>query len=237
MLATRNTPAVADTHAECRESVALISHDLKNPLTRIKGLTQLLQRRLETGHPVDRVEMRERLVQIDRTVGKMTIALNELVETTHGPAGQLPALHRRPTDLVQLVRHLVDEYQHATEDHQICLHTTADEVIGLWDAQRIERVVANLLSNAVKYSPEGGEITVRIERVEPEGWAVLKVSDRGIGIPGYRPSTDLRRLPSRGQRRRADDRYGYGATGRAADRRATWGGCSGGELGGERNDR
>jgi signal transduction histidine kinase len=206
MLATRSTPAVAgiqdltpyqshvvavpplpadvtDAHTECRQSVAIISHDLKNPLTRIRGLTQLLQRRLANGGSVDPVELRERLARIDRTVGKMTVALNELVDTAHMPAGQSPGLDRRRTDLVEIVRHLIDEYQQATESHQICLHTTEPEVIGTWDAPRIERAVSNLLANAVKYSPEGGEITVQIERMEPKGWAVLQVSDQGIGIP------------------------------------------------------
>jgi signal transduction histidine kinase len=175
--------AGADPHAACREAVAALSHDLKNPLTRIKGLAQLLQRRLVNGHPVDPVEFRERLEQIDRTVGKMTLGLNELAQTTHLAAGAASALDRRPMDLVQVVRHLVDEYQHATEDHRICLHTTDTEVIGSWDARKIERAVSNLLSNAVKYSPAGGEITVKIERAEPERWAVLQVSDQGIGIP------------------------------------------------------
>jgi signal transduction histidine kinase len=175
--------AVADVHAECREAVAALSHDLKNPLTRIKGLAQLMQRRLVNGHPLDPVELRQRLEQIDRTVGSMTLALNELAETTRQQAGPAPALDRRPTNLVQVVRHLVDEYQQATEDHQICLRTAESEVIGTWDAQKIERAVSNLLSNAVKYSPEGGEIRVLIERAEPEGWAVLQVSDQGIGIP------------------------------------------------------
>jgi signal transduction histidine kinase len=185
MLATRSAlPAgVTDAHTQCRQSVAMISHDLKNPLTRIKGLTQVLQRRLASGGSVDPEELRERLAQIDRTVGKITIALNELVDAAHVSAGQSPALDRRPTDLVEVVRRLIDEYQQATESHQICLHTTEPEVIGTWDVQRVERAISNLLANAVKYSPEGGEITVLIERMEPEGWAVLQVSDQGIGIP------------------------------------------------------
>jgi signal transduction histidine kinase len=148
----RLTP-VADTHAARRETVAALSHDLKNPLTRIKGLAQLLQRRLVNGHPVDPVEFRQRLEQIDRTVGKMTLGLNELAQTTYLETGSAPALDRHPTDLVQVVRHLVEEYQQATEDHQICLHTTDSEVIGLWDAQKIERAVSNLLSNRGSVSP------------------------------------------------------------------------------------
>src|SRR3954451_21040131 len=74
--------------AECRESLAAISHDLKNPLTRIKGVAQLLQRRLADGRDRNPAEFRESLAQIDRTVGQMTMMLNELLETAHGPEGQ-----------------------------------------------------------------------------------------------------------------------------------------------------
>jgi signal transduction histidine kinase len=174
---------VADAHAECRESLATISHDLKNPLTRIKGVAQLLQRRLVNGRDLNPVQIRQSLAEIDRTVGQMTMALNELLETAYPPDGQPAALDRRQTDLVAVVRHLVEEYQQATERHEIRLQTTQSEVFGTWDASRIERAVANLLSNAVKYSPEGGQIDVTLEQVEPEGWALLQVRDRGIGIP------------------------------------------------------
>jgi signal transduction histidine kinase len=185
MIAVADRPPASDVdpHAECREALAIISHDLKNPLTRIKGMAQLLQRRLATGRELNLVELRESLAQIDRTVGQMTMALNELVETAQGPTGQAVALDHQSTDLVEVVRHLVDEYQQATERHRIRLRTTQPAVLGTWDASRIERAVSNLLSNAVKYSPEGGEIDVVLDQVEPEEWAVLQVRDRGIGIP------------------------------------------------------
>ncbi len=89
-----------------------------------------------------------------------------------------------------MVRHLVEEYQQATEHHRISLHTEEPELVGTWDAPRLERAVSNLISNAVKYSPGGGEIVVRLERAEPEGWAVLQVRDEGIGIP----TADLPRI-------------------------------------------
>jgi signal transduction histidine kinase len=170
--------------------VAALSHDLKNPLTRIKGTAQLLQRRLARGYQLTPGQLSESLAQIDRTVGKMTLALNELVEAAYAPDGQAPALTRRPTDLVAIVRYLVAEYQQATEQHAIRLCTTEPAVMGTWDAPRIERAVSNVLANAVKYSPAGGEITVLIEHLEPEGWAVLQVCDEGIGIP----AADLARV-------------------------------------------
>jgi len=161
----------------------MFSHDLKNPLTRIKGLAQLVQRQLANGIDLNLVQLRKWLVQIDCTVDKMTVALNELVETAHASAGHALTLDRRPTDLVKMVRHLVEQYQQATEHHAIHVHTTQSTAIGTWDAPRLERAISNLLSNAIKYSPDGGQISVLIEQMDPEGWAVLQVRDEGIGIP------------------------------------------------------
>jgi len=69
----------------------------------------------------------------------------------------------------------------------IIIQTTLDELVGLWDIARIERVLINLLSNAIKYSPQGGEICIEIMQEfsadRSDGWAILRVQDQGIGIP------------------------------------------------------
>jgi signal transduction histidine kinase len=56
-------------------------------------------------------------------------------------------------------------------------------LVGSWDVRRLERVLANLLENAVKYSPDGGEIVVRVARDDADSTAVLQVADTGVGIP------------------------------------------------------
>ena len=70
---------------------------------------------------------------------------------------------------------------------------TPSPVVGLWDADRLDQVLTNLVSNALKYSPEGGEVRVRVARVgEPGGEAEraeVVVSDRGIGIPASEQAT------------------------------------------------
>ncbi|HEV2125337.1 MAG TPA: HAMP domain-containing sensor histidine kinase, partial [Chloroflexota bacterium] len=84
-------------------------------------------------------------------------------------------------------------------------------IIGNWDAPRIERVVDNLLSNALKYSPDGGEILVRVTR--EEGCAILSVRDQGVGIP----APDLPRIFDRFTRaRNVIGRFGGSGIGLAA---------------------
>ena len=93
-------------------------------------------------------------------------------------------LELEPTDLTALTTRVVEEIAHSADRHQIQLDADGP-LVGEWDPSRLERVIVNLLDNAVKYSPEGGEIQVRIRHEERDGnpTAVLTVQDRGVGIP------------------------------------------------------
>jgi signal transduction histidine kinase len=94
-------------------------------------------------------------------------------------------LDLRPADLVALARTAVEERDGATEQHHLRLEAVEPELVGHWDATRLERVLSNLLDNALKYSPAGGDVVLRVCR-ETQGevaWAVLEVSDQGVGIP------------------------------------------------------
>jgi signal transduction histidine kinase len=98
--------------------------------------------------------------------------------------GALPPLDRHPIDLVALSQRMIDLYQLVTDRHQIALVTAVPTLIGVFDERRIERVLSNLLSNAIKYSPQGGAITITLERVEESAspWAVVEVHDQGVGV-------------------------------------------------------
>jgi signal transduction histidine kinase len=65
------------------------------------------------------------------------------------------------------------------------VESALESLEGRWDASRLERVIGNLLDNAVKYSPAGGDIVISVSREASESrdWAVLAVSDQGLGIP------------------------------------------------------
>jgi signal transduction histidine kinase len=91
--------------------------------------------------------------------------------------GRRLELHRSPTDLVSLARKCVARRQHTSESHRLRFETRIAELVGSWDAARLERVLAN----AVKYSPSGGAVAVKFSR--EADWAILSVADRGIGIP------------------------------------------------------
>lgn len=189
-VAIENVRLHEQTHDALRarnEFLSGVSHDLKTPIATIKGQAQLLARRLRrgaAGHPGPLIDGLE---SIDATANKMTLLLNELVDVARLQAGQELDLQRRPVDLVALVRRECDEARQTTERHQIVMESDGPELLGEWDGGRLSRVIANLLSNALKFSPNGGLVTVTLGR-EPAtstdgGWAVLRVRDRGVGIP------------------------------------------------------
>jgi signal transduction histidine kinase len=83
-----------------------------------------------------------------------------------------------------MVRGLIEGYQQGTERHVIAMDAPDPEIVVLLDPNRIERVIDNLISNALKYSPDGGEINIKLDRDPGDPNLVcLVVIDHGIGIP------------------------------------------------------
>ncbi len=181
------------------ELLAIVSHDLKNPLTAIKGYSQLLRRRLSLLDARNWDRLEQVIGRIDESSNKMNQLLNDLLDFGRLQAGQPLTLQRRPLNLVDLARTAAVEFRRTTTDHRIVVEAETEPVIGRWDATRLEQVVANLLSNAIKYSPDGGVVTLRVWReagskagYEDGGdaniphshgdWAMLAIEDQGIGI-------------------------------------------------------
>jgi signal transduction histidine kinase len=182
VVAFQDISTLKDLERTRDEFLSAITHDLKTPLTAIRGNAQLLQRRL--AQTPDGARLAARLTSIVEATTSMTALLDELLDVARLQMGQPLTLDRRPTDLVGLVRRVVQQQQ-AGRRHRLHVEATAPQLVGEWEAARLERVVANLLSNAIKYSPQGGAITVRLaaEDAAAGGWAVLAVRDQGLGIP------------------------------------------------------
>ncbi len=167
------------------EFLAAASHDLKGPLATIKGLSQLLARYMERT-PQDVKRILDGLATIDGATNKMTSMINQLLDVSRLEMGHPLDLDLRRVDLVTLVRRVVGEQQHIS-DRAITIESEEEELFGLWDPDRVERVLSNLLSNAIKYSPDGGDIVVRMRHAtgdeSPVDAVALEVQDFGIGIP------------------------------------------------------
>jgi PAS domain S-box-containing protein len=175
------------------EFLSSVSHDLRTPLTSIKGFAQLVSRQLARGQAIEAAALEERLDSIIQGTDTMDRMLRQLLDLAHRPDEVQLTLDTEPVDLVGLVRRVVEIHQKANRSHALHITTTEPELTGEWDTERLERVIMNLISNAEKYSPVGTAITISIDRAhqqrhgatarDPRNWAVLSVKDIGIGIP------------------------------------------------------
>jgi PAS domain S-box-containing protein len=161
--------------------VTVVSHDLRNPLASINWHLQMMRRRAARGDVPSAEQLVERLDLIEASITALSAQIEELHDATRLQAGHPLELQLRPTDLVALSRNSARMVQHTSDTHQVRFETTLPELIGNWDRDRLERVLANLLSNAIKYSPAGGNVLVQVRRAENE--ASVSVTDCGLGIP------------------------------------------------------
>jgi signal transduction histidine kinase len=164
--------------------VATISHDLKSPITAVKGHAQMLQRIARRMQGPDGQRMQDGLNRIERSSRQMVQILDDLVDLAYLAINQQLAIRREPTDLAALARDTAADYSDRSDSHPIRLEIE-DDVVGDVDGPRLRRVLDNLLSNAIKYSPDGGEIVLRLATLErmSQPWARIQVADQGVGIP------------------------------------------------------
>ncbi|HZT95730.1 MAG TPA: ATP-binding protein [Chloroflexota bacterium] len=182
---TRDITAAYQLERMKEEFFLAASHDLKNPLTLVRGVAQMLLRRAEARSPDLETQLRDGLRRIDATAKRMTHMINELLDVSRMQTGQPLPLEPRTTDLLALTREAVADQQAVVEEGQIQLSADSETIVGEWDPGRLERVVANLLSNAVKFSPPGAPIRVQLESETVQGnrWVNLAIRDNGVGIP------------------------------------------------------
>ncbi len=167
------------------EFLATMTHDLKNPLTAIVSMGQLLQRRTARLPQADAGAIGAGLETMVRTARNMAQQINDLLDTARLQLRRPLELDSQPVDLAALLRQLVADHARMSERHTLLLEGATQPCIGLYDEGRLARALANVLGNAVKYSPEGGEISVVLTCVQDmtNAWASIQVTDHGIGIP------------------------------------------------------
>jgi signal transduction histidine kinase len=184
--------------------LAAAAHDLKTPLTGIKGMAELLHRRATRASAPEARQLADGLLDglrtIDQTATRMSELINSMLDLTRMRLDAPLELDRRPTDLVALARQVMAVLEPTVTGHRPRIETDLAELTGSWDRARLARVVDNLLANAIKFSPGGGPITVSIrleqERPGEAEWAALAVRDSGVGIP----AAELARIFERFQR-------------------------------------
>ena len=161
------------------EFVSVVSHELRSPLTPIRGFVQLVARDLarEGGHESHVA----RLNSIAGHVDRMTRLVDDLLDVSRLKTGSIEIRSRR-TDMIELAEEVVRDRDATNSTHEIVLVTEPHPVIGDWDSDRLYQVLDNLIGNAMKYSPVGGVVTVTAGSDPTTGDALVSVSDQGSGI-------------------------------------------------------
>ncbi len=159
------------------EFISMASHELKTPLSSLKGMTQLLHRRLiRAGSP----EVAS-VVSMENSIRRIEVLVNDLLNVSFLEMGVF-RLQYRHCNIVELYQSLIDEYVVGTNPPPTILVDIVDKQIEAdVDVERIGQVILNLLSNARKYSPAGSPIHVALRR-DATTYSI-SVCDSGVGIP------------------------------------------------------
>ncbi|GEM_PF-1463650 len=158
--------------------VNAVSHDLRTPLTAIMGYAEFLED--EIGGKLT-PQQGEFVAQIEKSTQRLEGLVNDLLDFARLEAGKF-RLHCEEVDLANKIAEIVESLRPQAEERMLKLEAILpDEPVPMvLDPRRIERVLANLIGNAIKFTPEGGQIGVRVT-VEENG-VICEVTDTGIGI-------------------------------------------------------
>ena len=156
------------------EFLAMLGHELRNPLSAMKSAAALL------AMPAARAAVHQRSREvIDRQINRLTDLVDDMLDVARLNAGKI-VLDRRLVDLAQVVRHVVASFTDAGRGMHLRVSTELEPAWVFADETRLEQIVANLFDNACKYTPSGG--SVRVATRSGDDGVQLVVDDSGVGI-------------------------------------------------------
>jgi signal transduction histidine kinase len=158
--------------------VAMVSHDLRTPLTSIVGNTELLL----DGAAGEVGPMQRRLLEaVDRNAHRLESLVDDLLLLSRIESGSLRP-QRRTVSMNEVVAGALEALAaQRAADVQVAVDVPDEPVLVCGDPDQLERVTTNLVSNALKFTPPGGRVAIRVRNGSGRAW--LTVSDTGIGIP------------------------------------------------------
>ncbi|HEY7349875.1 MAG TPA: ATP-binding protein [Ktedonobacterales bacterium] len=178
------------------EFLAISAHELKGPLTSIRGFAQLLRRGTKQApHGVERRSDMQWVEKIEAQADRLGRLIEELTDAARADLGKFD-LKMRTTPLGALLRRVTEAQQVTTERHKITVEAPATGLFVQGDETRLEQVFSNLVANAIKYSPAGGDMTIVVSGLEdqpPAPFVEVAIRDQGQGIA----SGDLERIFTR----------------------------------------
>ena len=150
--------------------ISFASHELKTPLTTIKGYLQIAE--------MTQMPAKDFLPKINKQVDRLEIIIADLLDISNIQAGKLD-FHLEKTSLHQLISESVESVY--TQNHNIHIENIMEDVEVMIDRQKMMQVIVNLITNAVKYSAAGTSINVKVSVFGDE--VKIDITDQGIGMP------------------------------------------------------
>jgi len=161
-----------------KDFVANVSHELKTPLTSIKSYTETILDGM-----VDDVDMqRQFLGVVNSEADRMTRLVRDLLQLSNFDAKKV-VFDKEYNDYVDLLNKTMMKLKvtAAQKSQTFTFESAVEKMVGYFDHDRIEQVVLNIMSNAIKYTPEYGSVIVELR--EEDQYAVIAITDTGMGIP------------------------------------------------------
>jgi PAS domain S-box-containing protein len=158
------------------EFISIASHELKTPITALKGFTHLLLRKFERQGVQEAVPI---LTKMEAQINRLAKLIDDLLDASKIQAGKLDYA-KESIDIDALVHDIADTIQQISTTHTITIHGASHtHIVG--DSDRLGQVFTNLISNAVKYSPQANQVDISL--AASQNTVTVSVRDYGIGIP------------------------------------------------------
>lgn len=171
-----------------QEVVAMVSHDLRSPLTTIRHVLEMLDEGMVGSLP----EEAARLVKVaDHKAAVMLSLINDLLDIEKGKAGMLE-LDMEEINLKEFFDECVQTVLGLAAERKVSIDARPTSLKIIADRQRLTRAIVNLLSNALKYSPAGG--TVLLSATPGAQYITIQVADHGRGIPAHKLASVFERF-------------------------------------------
>ncbi len=158
------------------EFITLASHELKTPITTIKGYTDILTKQFKK---TKQVKYLPYVSKMDFQISRLTALVNELLDVSKIQTGKLD-LHKEDIKIDNFIKGIVLDMQQTNERHHLSFESNTKNTMIAADKYRLSQVMVNLISNAIKYSPKSDKVAIKTKLDKDH--IIVSIQDFGIGI-------------------------------------------------------